>query len=486
MSEKRLTKEIAEQILVNEDFEALEEFTEIDDASAESLSKCDGCLNLASLASLSDAVATSLGKHRGESLILDGLTSLSDAVAASLGEHEDVSLGGVTTLSDAAAESLSKKKGNLYLNSLTSLSDTAAEILSRKKGNLNLEALTSLSDAAAESLSRHEGTLELDGLTSLSDRAAESLGKHQFGELSLRGDIAVTESAASSLAEHNHRVSFHGLSQNRDPGVAEIFDAHNSQFPRADKFQVTTDFKDITHDGYIRTLLGDSLSSDTEGSHVSFREFEIGNVLLPSGRITVCSQPGDADESCFARPVPPGAYPVLYAIDGPPVFACIKFSDLDVSKWEPARVEEASPRMDEPDNADGFGTDTGEGCFSSPEAHNQFLADETDDLIRAEVMSTYLRLESEVHDQLLSVMPRNKTKPPNDVPIQQFLATAWSDRIAGSRFWQVANEIGNAILFSTGGDGFHSCYFGLDHRGNVATLATALVSDWTPSELQGD
>ena len=366
------------------------------------------------------------------------------------------------------------------------LTNEIAEQFLADEDSVELGDFEKLDDDAAESLSKHKGDLYFDSLTSLSDVAAKSLGKHQFGNLSLRGDIAVSESAASSLAEHNHRVLFHGQPQNGDPGVARIIEAHESQFPRADTFQVTTDFKDITHDGYIRTLLGDSLSSDSEGRHVSFREFEIGNVILPSGRITVCSRPGDPGESCFARTVPPGAYPVLYAIDGPPMFACIKFSDGDVSKWEPARVEEASSRMDEPDNVDGFATDTGEGCFSSPEANNQFLADETDELIRAEVASIYERLESEVDGQLLSMMTHNKTKPPNDVPTQQFLATAWSDRIAGSRFWQVSNGIGNAILFSTGGDGFHSCYFGLDHRGKVATLATALMSDWTPLELQGD
>ena len=91
MAEKRLTKEIAEQFLADDESVDLNEFTELDDAAAQRLSKYKGyCLGLPGLTSLSDAAAESLGKHEGIYLRLDGLTSLSDAVAESLVKHKAV------------------------------------------------------------------------------------------------------------------------------------------------------------------------------------------------------------------------------------------------------------------------------------------------------------------------------------------------------------------------------------------------------------
>ena len=55
-----LTKEIAEQFLANEYSVAISEFTAIEDAAAESLSKHEGGLSLNGLTSLSDAAAESL------------------------------------------------------------------------------------------------------------------------------------------------------------------------------------------------------------------------------------------------------------------------------------------------------------------------------------------------------------------------------------------------------------------------------------------
>ena len=161
----RLTKEIAEQLLADDPacFEqggsvAEAEFTEIDDAAAETLSQHEGVIDLSFLMTLSDTAAESLSKHKGGWLALDGLTELSDAAAKSLGKHEgDLYLNGLTSLSDAVGESLGKHKADLYLNELESLSDGAAEGLSKHQGNIELDTLGELSDAAADSFSRFEG-----------------------------------------------------------------------------------------------------------------------------------------------------------------------------------------------------------------------------------------------------------------------------------------------------------------------------------------
>jgi len=153
--EQRLTKEIAEQFLADDDSVEMIEFTTISDAAAESLGKHEGRLWLIGLTSLSDAAAESLSKYRGEWLCLDGLASLSDAAAESLSKHKGDGLSlNVTFLSDAAVESLSKHKGDF----------------------LELTGLTNLSDAAAESLLNHEGTLSLN-LNDLPYSAREILEK---------------------------------------------------------------------------------------------------------------------------------------------------------------------------------------------------------------------------------------------------------------------------------------------------------------------
>ncbi len=93
MAEKRLTKEIAEQFLADDESVDLNKFTELDDDAAERLSKDKGGLILYGLTSLSDAAAASLGNYDGEWLDLNGLTSLSFAAAESLEkQHKEGSL----------------------------------------------------------------------------------------------------------------------------------------------------------------------------------------------------------------------------------------------------------------------------------------------------------------------------------------------------------------------------------------------------------
>ena len=65
MPEKRLTREIAELLLADEDAVDLSEFAELGDDSAESLSKYEKDLDLNGLKTLSDVAAASLSKCQG-------------------------------------------------------------------------------------------------------------------------------------------------------------------------------------------------------------------------------------------------------------------------------------------------------------------------------------------------------------------------------------------------------------------------------------
>jgi len=76
MAEIRLTKEIAERFLADEDSVDLWEFTELEDAAAESLSKHKGDLGLNSLTALSDAAAERFRKHVGGLRLLRRLRRL--------------------------------------------------------------------------------------------------------------------------------------------------------------------------------------------------------------------------------------------------------------------------------------------------------------------------------------------------------------------------------------------------------------------------
>ena len=105
--EKVLTNEIAEQFITGETLD-LSEFTSIEDAAAESLSKHQGDLWLSGLTKLSDAAAENLSKHKGY-LIFECLTELSDAAAESFSKHKgELQLSGLTELSQTGEKSLSK------------------------------------------------------------------------------------------------------------------------------------------------------------------------------------------------------------------------------------------------------------------------------------------------------------------------------------------------------------------------------------------
>ena len=197
--ENVLTEEFAEQFVEDEysDGDYLDEFTAIEDAAAESLSKYEGSLNLAGLESLSDAAAESLSKHVGDhewSLHLDGLTSLSDACSREPQQargrprpRPDEPVGRGSREPQQARghphpprpdESVGRGSREPQQARGQTSTSTAWRVcrtqrrrasVSTKGVYLNLESLTSLSDAAAESLSKHEGASSTHRLYSMSE-----------------------------------------------------------------------------------------------------------------------------------------------------------------------------------------------------------------------------------------------------------------------------------------------------------------------------
>ena len=185
MSEKILTKKIAEQFIKSELPMDLSIFTIIENDAAETLAKYEGVLDLGGLEEITPWLAEALAGHKGD-LFLGGLKLLTQAVAAALGKHEgDLYLGGIKTLSPESAKELAKHKGRLNLENVETLSSLAAEALSKFEGKLPL-GLEELDEskghvALAGSLAKCE-YLSLPELKSLSDAAALALSKRCGGK----------------------------------------------------------------------------------------------------------------------------------------------------------------------------------------------------------------------------------------------------------------------------------------------------------------
>jgi len=199
MSEKRLTKEIAEQFLADNEPVDLSEFTELDDDAAESLSNYEGDLDLDGLTSVSDAAAESLSKYEGR-LSLTRLTSLSEVTARHFVEggkyrRHSVLVLGFQELPEPLLTALTPpppppppdnplddihdhfvwEDRVLCFPRVTNLTPDAAREFTRHDCGLHFHGLTSLSDELAEIFGQHGSGVSLDNVEELSDEAAETL-----------------------------------------------------------------------------------------------------------------------------------------------------------------------------------------------------------------------------------------------------------------------------------------------------------------------
>ena len=157
--EKVLTKEIAEHFINDVNSVNLHEFTKIDDAAAEILSKFNGYqLSISAVKELSVASAENLSNFIGDEINLDGLTELNFAVAKRLSKFEGLlRLDGITSLCVETAECFSCFKGLLALRGVKFLSKGVLENLCKMKGGLDLSGLNELTDEDVELLCKYQG-----------------------------------------------------------------------------------------------------------------------------------------------------------------------------------------------------------------------------------------------------------------------------------------------------------------------------------------
>lgn len=211
--QKVLTKEIAEELIKDDNAINLEHFTSIEDEAAQILARFQGRqLYLEGLETLTVASAKALSEFPGH-LRFWSLEDLPDAVAAELAKQKvapidadlcdaseleselaglpTLDLSALKSLSDFAATELARHKGGrLDLSGLENLSENVALILSAYRGSLSFSYMEHLSDGAAAALAKHRGPdICVVGLKELSDEAAKSLAAYP-GELNLSSDAA--------------------------------------------------------------------------------------------------------------------------------------------------------------------------------------------------------------------------------------------------------------------------------------------------------
>ena len=159
MSEKLLTKEIAQRFVVSPSSVDLSEYTELDDDAVAILSNGAFELALDGLQDISDPAAAILAKFEGR-VSLEGLTSLSGSPGH---VRLKIRLGWSLSYMEAMPRETAQ-----YLDAQTSLSDLEARSLSTFGGEmLSLNGLVNLSDRAAGSLSTFGGSLSLASLRRL-------------------------------------------------------------------------------------------------------------------------------------------------------------------------------------------------------------------------------------------------------------------------------------------------------------------------------
>lgn len=222
-TEPVLTKEIAEQFMLDGYQVKLDVFKSITLDAAKVLSESDAFLSLDSLTDLPVEAAKYLSQS-DSTLSLTGLKEISLDLAAALSESQGglLDLRGLTALPDGAAKSLAKFNGfSLYLGGLTSMSDEVAEAFGMYKGTmLELSDLVELSDSAAERFCKIHAMVILPSLKKISVPVAQSLAK-----VSDRVDLgleSITEQVAAELAKSESLMCLHELSTLTDKEAAAL------------------------------------------------------------------------------------------------------------------------------------------------------------------------------------------------------------------------------------------------------------------------
>jgi hypothetical protein len=175
----------------------------------------------------------------------------------------------------------------------------------------------------------------------------------------------------------------------------------------------------------------------------------VGNLVLPTGRIVACDPLAFHEVSPFTVGVLPNEYPVILSLanfdkEQIVAYAMLKFSDEKPVRWEmPALTNSQGTSLDEDEAT--YVVDSGTGCFMDVEAAQILVEDQDDD----QKDDTY---SSKVLDEM------NKSRNSN---------LSWANISLNP------TTKANIICFSTGvGDGFYTSYFGFGAKGDAVCVVT--------------
>ncbi len=188
-----------------------------------------------------------------------------------------------------------------------------------------------------------------------------------------------------------------------------------------------------------------------EGKKIRFSVARLDPLVVTSGMIAASDPLVEPEATAFERWFPAGRHPVRLAVallenGGERVaFAEVRFLDVPVARWAPAR----EPKAGEPPLKDGeflgYGVDAGTGCFMDADAGRLLVA--------------RMEAEEDYFETIIAEMDRTTR-----------MTWSW----ASIRPAEDREE--NVVCFSSGwGDGVYPSFVGLTADGEVAALLTDFV-----------
>jgi hypothetical protein len=204
---------------------------------------------------------------------------------------------------------------------------------------------------------------------------------------------------------------------------------------------------------YLAALFHDGAVLPAGDLTVTARTQEIGNVVLPDGKIVVADAFAGADRSPLAQTVPPGEYPVVLSLitypDSPyeaVAAALLRLAPGEPVTWRLATIPGQDVAALGADEFFGYPVDSGTALFASPAGARLF----------GEKLSILGVLDVGYLKQVSQAMEANA---PN--------GGGWANLVLDSR------SGANVVLFQSGyGDGVYAAYWGYDGDGTLVCLAT--------------
>src|SRR5262245_13522489 len=170
----------------------------------------------------------------------------------------------------------------------------------------------------------------------------------------------------------------------------------------------------------------------------------VGELLIPSGRLVACDAFVFPEMSYFAMPFPTGVFPVVLSIaeyvnDQRVAFATVRFRPSEPVGWDMLTIGDQNLAALKPDEIFGYPVDSGTGCFM--------------DAIAARQLDETMRKDETIFERLMAEM-------------QKTYIHTWS-------WLNVKVGDGNLIAFSSGfGDGVYANYVGIDDDGEASVVVT--------------